>query len=292
MAITGRIDLHMHSTVSDGTDLPSGILRCAKNAGLSLFALTDHDAVSGCEEIRALLSEAEEETPAFLPGVEFSCRDERGKYHILGYGYDTEKPGILEVVDKGHGLRMEKVRARLDFLRERFGFSFSREDLQELLSYANPGKPHIANLMVRYGYAKTKEEGIRDYLNQLRLPGAYVRPEEAIRGILDSGGIPVLAHPSYGSGDQIIVGEEMRERIRYLMDYGLLGLEAYYSGFTPKLQAEILSCAEEYGLYVTAGSDYHGTNKLIAMGENNLACAEEGHPALGRFLERVSELVS
>ena len=95
----------------------------------------------------------------------------------------------------------------------------------------------------------------------------YVRPEEAIKAILDSGGIPVLAHPFFGSGDQLIVGEEMEERLKHLLKYNLKGIECFYSGFTPKLIKQALDFASKYNLYVTAGSDYHGKNKLVELAD-------------------------
>ena len=106
MCLPKQIDLHMHSTVSDGTDTPEALLGCVRAVGLELFSLTDHDAVKGCEQILALRAA---DDPRFLPGVEFSCRDEAGKYHILGYGYDAKTEPIRCVVDKGHDLRMKKV---------------------------------------------------------------------------------------------------------------------------------------------------------------------------------------
>ena len=281
MAAHGIIDLHMHSTVSDGTDAPEAILAHVREAGISVFSLTDHDAVKGCAAIRRTLGPND---PEFIAGAEFSCRDEQGKYHILGYGYDPESEPIRALVALGHGYRMNKVRARLDFLGERFHFRFPQEELDALMALDNPGKPHIANLMVRLGYAETKEQAIREYINQLRLPSQYVRPEEAICGICAGGGIPVLAHPSYGDGDQLILGDDMDRRVRRLMDFGLEGLEGFYSGFTRKIRNEILAFADRYGLYVTAGSDYHGANKMIALGDTGLGDIREWPVGLTRFL--------
>ena len=279
-----RLDLHMHTTVSDGTDTPEEILSRVKSKGLELFAVTDHDAVKGCQILRGILTE---DDPRFLTGVEFSCKDEEGKYHILGYGYDPEAASIRKVVDTGHSYRMTKVQGRLDFLAKEFGFTFPEEEIETLLAMDNPGKPHIGNLMVKYGYTETKEEAIKAYIDKLRFRSQYVRPEEAIAGILGGGGIPVLAHPSYGSGDQIIVGEDMDRRLRRLMDYGLQGGEAFYSGFTAKLRGEMLSFAERYDLYVTAGSDYHGTNKLVVLGDTGLDSVTEPPKGLQRFLEAI-----
>ena len=279
------MDLHMHTTVSDGTDTPEEIIGRVKDAGIALFAVTDHDAIKGCAAVRSCLGPGD---PAFITGVEFSCKDREGKYHILGYGYDPHGPAIQAVVDRGHALRMSKLQKRLDFIRERFGFTFSREDVAALYALDNPGKPHVGNLMVKYGYAETKESAIRDYLDLYHAGSAYVRPEEAIRGILGAGGIPVLAHPSYGRGDELIVGDDMDRRLRRLMDFGLQGVEAFYSGFTPKLTSEMLAFAAEYGLYVTAGSDYHGKNKLVQLGDTNLPDRSEYPQGLIRFLDAVN----
>ena len=278
------LDLHIHTTVSDGTDTPEALLAQVGNAGIGLFSVTDHDAVEGCRRILAIRTE---DDPAFIPGIEFSCRDEEGQYHILGYGYDPDEEAINAVVAEGHAFRMRKITGRLDFLKEKFGFAFKEKDVARLLSLPNPGKPHIGNLMVRYGYAKTKEEAIMEYINQAEFTDQYVRPETAIRAILESGGIPVLAHPPYGSGDQLIVGEALDRRVRKLIGFGLLGVEAFYSGFTDKLRGEALALAERYGLYVTAGSDYHGNNKLISLGDTGLTGATELPAGLTAFLQAI-----
>ena len=282
--LSGTIDLHMHSTVSDGTDPPEALPAIVKGAGIGLFALTDHDAFKGCGIVRAHLTP---EDPAFVTGIEFSCRDGEGKYHILGYGFDPEAGSIRRVVETGHGYRMNKVLARLDFLKTRFGFHFAEEDVRALLSQDNPGKPHIGNLMIRYGYAKSINDAIKNYIDQIHFRTEYVRPEEAIEGILAAGGIPVLAHPCYGSGDELILGSEMDARLRRLTDFGLQGVEAFYSGFTDKLRGMMLDFAARYGLYVTAGSDYHGTNKMIAPGDTGLDRCAEWPDGLIRFLEAV-----
>ena len=234
----GRTDLHIHTTVSDGTDTPEALLERVRETKLILFSVTDHDAIKASRIIPALLEEGD---PLFISGAEFSCRDEAGKYHILGYGYDPDGEAIRQTVEKGHRLRMEKVLARLDFLKTEYGFTFSPEELENLLALDNPGKPHIAKLMIEHGYAETIDDAIRHYIDRIRSPISFLRPEEAIRGILGSGGVPVLAHPSYGSGDEIIVGGEMEERVRRLTGFGLQGLEAYYSGFTGLLIGENLA---------------------------------------------------
>ena len=282
MKETLTIDLHLHTTVSDGTDTPEEILAHVKEAGIGLFSVTDHDAIKGCEILRHLRQEGD---PRFLTGVEFSCRDEEGQYHILGYGYDPEAEPVQGLVSKGHRIRMGKVYTRLDFLKTEFGISLPEEEIRGLLALDNPGKPHIANLMVKYGYADNKEKAMTEYLNKLRIKLDFLKPEEVIGGILAGGGLPVLAHPSYGNGDQLILGEAMDRRLLRLMEYGLKGVEAFYSGFTKKIRKEVLSFAEQYGLYITAGSDYHGRNKLVRLGDTGLDEVSEYPEGLRRFLQ-------
>lgn len=281
-----KVDLHMHSNVSDGTDSPAEILGKVKTAGLEIFSLTDHDAIKGCLAIRRILQDGD---PVFIPGVEFSCRDELGKYHILGYGYNVESGAMPEFVESSHNVRMEKLEARLEYLKTDLGIVFPEEEYEQLYSLDNPGKPHIANLMVKYGYAETKEQAFSDVLNHLPVLTAYIRPEQAIEAILEGGGIPILAHPSYGDGDQLVLGKEMEERICRLMEFGLKGLEAFYSGFTPQIRNEILDFADRFDMFVSAGSDYHGANKMIDLGDTGLDEVESIPPRLEAFLSELSK---
>lgn len=274
----------MHSSVSDGTDAPKEILEKVRNAGIGIFALTDHDDIMGCMMIENMLGA---DDPVFIPGVEFSCRDEDGKYHILGYGYDSATRPILDVLDEGHLYRMDKLNKRLDFIASEFGFTFPDKEVDKLHALSSPGKPHIANLMVKYGYAADKKDAIDNYLNKKSFSGDYVRPEDAIKGILGSGGIPVLAHPAYGSGDQLILGAEMDARLKKLIGFGLQGMETFYSGFTPKIEEEMIGFAEKYDLYMTAGSDYHGKNKLIPLGDTNLSEDRKWPEGLARFIKKM-----
>lgn len=278
----GKIDLHMHTTVSDGTDTPEGLIEKVEAAGLSLFSVTDHDSFKAAKIIPPLLSG---KALRFLPGVEFSCKDELGKYHILGYGFDPESAVMQKIVEYGHSLRMKKLLARLEFLKTAFGFDFPQEELDRLCALDNPGKPHIANLMVKCGFAKTKEEAINEYIDQIHFKSEYVRPEEAIQAIRTGGGIPILAHPFYGSGNELILGDEMEDRLLRLTGFGLQGLEVFYSGFTDKLSATALALAKKHKLYATAGSDYHGTNKLVKLGDTGLDASAEYPEELLCFLD-------
>ena len=279
-----RIDLHLHSVISDGTDLPEEILGAVRAAELQIFSITDHDAIKASTVIPPLLKKKD---PRFITGAEFSCKDEDGQYHILGYGYDPEALSIKQVVEEGHTLRIQKAMDRVAFLKTEFGFVFPEEEIEAMLALDNPGKPHLGNLMAKYGYAVNRDEAIIRYINQRKFADQYIRPETAIQGILGAGGIPVLAHPSYGSGDELILHDRMDQRLQKLIAFGLQGVEAFYSGFTKELRDEILAFAEKYDLYVTAGSDYHGKNKTVILGDTGLDPAGHYPEGLLAFLEQV-----
>ena len=282
------IDLHMHTTVSDGTDSPAEILDRVIDAGIDLFSITDHDDIKGAVEVSTMPAVQNGEI-LFIKGVEFSCKDEDGKYHILGYQYDETCPAILDVIQEAHELRIRKVGQRIEFLKEEFGFTFRDEDIEKLYHLNNPGKPHIAKLMIQYGYANDITQAMKDYLNKKKFRSGNIRPEQAVRAVLDAGGIPVLAHPSYGDGSQVIVGDMMDQRLKKLIGFGLQGVECYYSGFTEKLINEMLGFADQYDLYVTAGSDYHGETKLVRLKETNLDSVSDGSPRLIKFINRCFE---
>ncbi|MBR2739940.1 MAG: PHP domain-containing protein [Oscillospiraceae bacterium] len=286
MELSAKIDLHMHSSVSDGTDSPAELLQKVKDEDIALFSVTDHDAVKACSEIISLL---DGDSPAFFTGAEFSCRDEDGKYHILGYGYDPDSDSMKELTDAGHAIRIGKLQRRLDLLKEEYGIEFPDHEVDELRKLDNPGKPHLGNLMAKYGFAEDRNTAIRNVLNNLHVKSEYIRPETAIDCILRGGGIPVLAHPAFGDGDQLIMNDEMDRRLKKLTSMGLQGVEAFYSGFSPRLMQDMIDFAEKYGLYVTAGSDYHGKNKLIKLGDTGIDYMREVPMSLYRFIRDIQD---
>jgi predicted metal-dependent phosphoesterase TrpH len=281
------IDLHMHTNVSDGTDTPEELLSHVRAAGIDVFSVTDHDAIAACDRIKAQLRQ---DDPRFLFGVEFSCKDACGKYHILGYGYSPDAPSIRAVVDAGHANRLKKLDLRLEQLKTEYGITFPNADVEALHALSNPGKPHLAKLMVRYGRAETIKSAFHTVLNRLHVPDLYTRPEDAIRAILDAGGVPVLAHPCFGDGDQLILGAELEDRVRRLIGFGLSGLEGCYSGYTDILREQILALSEAFDLYVTAGSDYHGSNKLIPLADTGLSPDAPLPKGMLRFLQDLAVL--
>ena len=137
MNMIRKIDLHMHTNVSDGTDTPEEIIDEVRSAGLDLFSVTDHDGIEACDKIRGILTRAD---PAFINGVEFSCRDKLGKYHILGYGYDPDAAAIRSIVADGHAKRVEKLGQRLQTLKEKFNIEFSLEEISALCLPSDQGR--------------------------------------------------------------------------------------------------------------------------------------------------------
>lgn len=264
-----RVDLHIHTAASDGTDAPARAVEKAGALGLAAIAVTDHDSVSGLAEAEAAGAALGVEV---IPGIEIST-DFRGReIHIVGLFIDPASPALTPVlnwaVDEREA-RNEKIVAAL----AADGFPVSMEALRA----ANPGsvlgRPHIAEALVKGGRAASVQEAFDKYLGRGR---PYYRERElmpmgrAIAIAAGAGGVPVLAHPLQYGYDE--AGRE--ELIASARDMGCRALEAYYSEHSPAQQAMLLQTARRYGLAVSGGSDYHGTRKPhIQMGsgiENGL----------------------
>jgi len=276
-------DLHMHSIYSDGTDAPAELIANVRKAGIDLFALTDHDTAEGCAAVEALLQPGD---PRFIGGIEFSCRDAMGKYHMLGYCYDVKKKPIRDAVAFAHEIRMQKLYNRFDFLREQYGFTFTDSEKEALCSLKNPGKPHFAALLLEKGYVPDKAAGF-EIFSGYHGHEPSLAPEAAIDAILEADGIPVLAHGILADGSKNLSREEITQRVARFKAAGLMGLECYYSTFTPQQKEIMLSLAKEYNLFVTAGSDYHGFNKPVRLGQTNDPDPEH----LRRFYAVISQLL-
>ena len=254
----------MHSTASDGTDSPAQLAEKVKAAGISVFALTDHDTVTGTEELKKHLSDG----ITFIPSIEFSCVMPSGKCHILGFNCDTQHSAFQSALNKGAELRREKLERRLGFLREH-GVQFPDEELELLRRMPSVGKPHLGNLMVKYGFAASKDEAIKDVINQYHTGSSRIEAQIAVKAILASGGIPVWAHPLGGTGEKEVGAEQFTAMLAELLSYGLKGLECWYSIYTAERCRWLVKMAEEHGLFVSGGSDYHGLNKTVTLGTLN-----------------------
>lgn len=262
--MSSRIDLHMHSTASDGTDSPAQLAEKVKAAGIRVFALTDHDTVTGTEQLAKYLPEG----VTFIPGIEFSCRMDSGKCHILGYRCDMTHPALREALAQGAVLRKAKLEKRIDFLREK-GMCFPEDELNRLRQIPSVGKPHLGNLMVRYGYAPDRQTAIIEVINRCATGSSRIAAETAVKAILASGGIPVWAHPLGGEGEKAIEPGKFEKMLDELTAYGLMGLECWYSRYPIPLCEKLVRAARQRRLLISGGSDYHGTNKTIPLGTLN-----------------------
>lgn len=257
------IDLHIHSTASDGTDTPKEIAeKIAQYSGIKIFALTDHDTIAGIEKLPATFSD----TTFFINGVEFSCKIANGnKCHILAYFFNAANEEFQQLLCKGNELRKVQLDIRLKYLSNKYNIIFSESDITEICQSTIVGKPHIVNF-VSNKFGLNKETLYKDlrkcYVGDARQDAATV-----IKAIKESGGIAVWAHPLGGEGEPLLSNEEFKSRLSELCKLGIQGLECYYSRYTNTQEDFLVQSARENNLLISGGSDYHGANKTIALGE-------------------------
>ncbi len=256
------IDLHMHSTFSDGTDTPEELIGHAVGLGLNAVALTDHDNTAG---LPRFLKAGEGKPLRTVPGVELSVVHRPGAMHILGYFIRHDDPALNDQLTRIRTARSERNREIFDNLNK-LGLSMTWDEIAAFAGEDVVGRPHFAQAMVTRGYVSDTQEAFDRYL--ARGKPAYARrrvmtPEEAVSAIKSAGGVPVLAHPI----SLKLKFNELRDLIKQLRFQGLEGVEAYYSQHSNGLRDQILHIARDFDLVPTGGSDYHGAVKPdIRMG--------------------------
>ena len=255
--MTSTIDLHIHTTASDGSDSPALLLENLKKAGITTFSVTDHDTIDGALETEAL---APPEL-RFIRGIEFSCETPAGKCHILGYNYDPADPVFQAALAEGAALRQEKLLSRLHYLEETLTIAFTESELAWIRSLKSPGKPHFGKLLVDRGIAATMDEAIQKYINPHKPRRDRIEGSTAVTAILHAGGIPVWAHPLGGEGEKRPSAEKFQAQLDYLMGQGIRGMECYYSRYARSDIEFLTTRARSHGLLISGGSDYHGVNK-------------------------------
>ncbi len=259
-----KADLHTHTGFSDGTDTPEELVQHARQAGIEHLALTDHDTVEGIERFLT----ACDSTPGIkgYAGVELSAEYPEATLHIVGLGIDYRHPELtaaLEWTQEGRRIRNDELLARLHHL----GLNITREDVQEFAGTDLIGRLHVAQAMVKNGYADSISDAFEQWMRKGR--PAYVTrrrlpARESIEIIRKAGGVAVLAHPYQWFKDE----DKLSEGIGILVGYGLQAIEAYYTGYFGERLVALLRLADKYGLAVSAGSDYHGAGKPdIRLGE-------------------------
>lgn len=283
------IDLHTHSTASDGSLSPGELVEAAAKAGVTALALTDHDTLAGLDEGREA---AAARGVYFIPGVELDITWEAengsfappGDFHLLGLG--IRRPGqaffeALTELAKNRELRNREILARLAGI----GVRAEYDELRAIAGGSIIGRPHIAELLIRRGIVKNTEQAFSRYLARRRplyVPKQGLRFRDAVTLIRDAGGLPVLAHPlslfvAWGRLPGLITG---------LVREGLLGLEAWHPTAKPRASYRLELLGEKLGLYITEGSDFHDP----ARPKRRLGYSAPGRKIDEAVLERIPEL--
>ncbi len=258
------IDLHQHSIFSDGTDSFDELLVKNKNAGVKVMSVTDHDNIESARCV-AKMNKGNLGIE-YIHGVEFSTDYEGASVHILAYGYEADDKSINELLNRAKQLRLQRVKKRIELLKLEFDIILDEASLNEILSSKNPGKPLIANVLIRLGYGDNITDVIKKYLYH-KLPSKKLTSCEVLKTLKNSSAISVLAHPLGGIGEKRVERCVFEERLKAFVSFGLKGLECYYSLYTKEEQQYLVKIANTYSLLISGGSDYHGKNKDVNIGE-------------------------
>ncbi len=279
MTLISLIDMHMHSTASDGASSPAELVRKAKAAGLRFISITDHDSIEGLAEGRA---EAEQLGIHFINGVELSVRYKTPHYadgkkaveiHLLGYGFDPDNAELKQVLDENKTYRLWRARqivAKVNPLLVTQGHApIEEEYLDERLRTAEGafGRPHLANMLVELGIVSSVREAFDRYLIGYDVPKREISFEEGSRLIRAAGGKAVLAHPMthqvFGM-KKISTSLDIHAQVIVDMRPYIDGIECFYMDHTPELVQFYTSLARNYDLIMTGGSDHHGSKSTAA----------------------------
>ena len=255
---TDFVDLHCHSTASDGTLTPTQVVELAKRCGLSALALTDHDTVAGVGEAASAAGRLGVD---FLPGIEISAEyPVPGTLHILGYGVDPENPRLKRLTDEliaGRDNRNPRIVAKLNEI----GVAVTMNEWEDEAKGNVLGRPQLAAILHRKGYVSSIKQAFDKYIGQ-GAPAYFdkerLTPRQAIERIRESGGVPVLAHPIQLRTTN---DAELERVVKDLLDLGLVGLEVIHSDHDAGQVEKYTQLAHRFGLLKTGGSDFHGSNK-------------------------------
>jgi 3',5'-nucleoside bisphosphate phosphatase len=250
------IDLHAHTTASDGSLTPAELVGLARETGLRALGVTDHDTIAGVSEA---IAAGEASGVEVVPGVELSVEYPHGQFHLLGYLIDPDASVLRErlaVLQERRATRNDRMIARM----QEGGLPITMADVVAEAGGGLVGRPHMALALVRQGIVASTQEAFDRFLgagSPFNIPKERLSPEEAINLIHAARGKAVLAHPCTIK----LAGEAFASEIARLRDLGLDGLEAYYSQHSPEQTAAFLAVAKRLSLKVTGGSDYHGRSK-------------------------------
>jgi len=258
-----RIDLHTHSTASDGTQSPAGVVASAAAAGLDVLALTDHDTTSGWDEAAAA---ALHHRIVLVRGIEVSCQHEGVSIHLLGYLHDPGSPGLLAELDRARESRQMRAQCIVERLSADVPLSWD-DVLEHIEPGATIGRPHIADAMVAKGIVASRELAFATYLGEgspYFVPHYAPGPVHAVNLVRAAGGVAVMAHP-FASVRGRVVSEQV---IQAMAAAGMAGLEVHHRDHSGEQVRQGLDLSASLGLFVTGSSDYHGDGKPNRLGEN------------------------
>jgi predicted metal-dependent phosphoesterase TrpH len=251
------IDLHTHSTASDGSFSPSELIEKAASSGITALALTDHDTIDGIEEASAA---AKSKNITFIPGVELGIKWEPGEFHLLGLGITNPSESFKQALEELCFLRENRNREMLEKMRE-LGIDVQYEDIQTLSKGKIIGRPHFAAFLVNRKIVKNREQAFDRYLGKNR-PFYTAKQgldlERAIHLIKDSGGIPILAHPM----SLYVSWGKLPDLLKNFKEKGIEGIEAWHPSTKVRSCKRLEELARSLDLHVTAGSDFHGELRL------------------------------
>ncbi|MET0976739.1 MAG: PHP domain-containing protein [Leifsonia sp.] len=259
----GPIDLHAHSSVSDGTETPADLVRSAAEAGLGTVAITDHDATAGWEPAS---DEARRVGVTLIPGMELSTRLEYASVHMLAYLFDPADSALLAETARIRAARLTRAEEIVRRISRDYDITWD-DVLAQTTPDSTVGRPHIADALVARGHAPDRSDAFAGILHWRR---GYYQPHYApdpltgVRLIRAAGGVPVLAHPGTRGVESVIPAS----RLEKLVDAGLFGLEIDHRENTPDAKVRLHDLASRFGLVVTGSSDYHGDGKPNRLGEN------------------------
>jgi 3',5'-nucleoside bisphosphate phosphatase len=276
-----RIDLHTHSSISDGTDEPSDLVDRARQVGLDVIALTDHDTFAGLDEA---VSRGEQVGVRVVRGMELSCSRGGQSVHLLAYGADPASSGLAAEMAKVRGGRMGRLAGVLQRLAE-LGVPVTEEQvLAEVGQSPSVGRPHIADAMVKAGHVADRTEAFERFLadgGPAHVARYAIAVERGIDLVHDAGGVAVIAHP-WGRGREHILPPEVLRGLTF--EHGLEGVEVDHQDHDPDIRVQLRALAGELGLLPTGSSDYHGTGKL----DHELGCNTTDPEVFDTLMDRLA----
>ncbi len=257
LKMSGYIDLHIHTTASDGTYTPAEVVSLAKEAGLKAIAITDHDTIAGNE---GAINEGTRLGFKVIPGVEISCSHPLGEVHLLGYYIDYSSPRLKEKLSMLRGFREQRNPQIIKKLRA-MGINITYEEVKEVSGGGSIGRPHIAQVLKDKGYVFSNQDAFDRYLKKggsAYVPKELLPVQEAIDIIHRANGLVAVAHPLQ---NRKVAEYGVETFIKELMDEGIDGMEVYYSSLSNESTHLLRIIADRYGLLITGGTDFHGKTK-------------------------------